>query len=71
MVDLLPEIVGVEFDQAWKGRVEAVVDEQTGVTAFFISAKDLIASKLAAGRPQDVADAEAVLSASKMTRPGD
>ena len=42
MVDLLPEITGVEFDQAWKGRVEAVVDEQTGVRAFFISAKDLI-----------------------------
>jgi len=71
MVDILPEIVGVEFDQAWKGRVEAVVDEPTGVRAFFISAKDLITSKLAAGRPQDIADAEAVRSAGKKTRPVD
>jgi hypothetical protein len=69
MVDLLPEITGVEFDQAWKGRVNAVVDVQTGVRAFFISAKDLITSKLAAGRPQDMADAEAVRSAEK--KPGD
>lgn len=71
MVDLLPEIAGVEFDRAWEGRVEAVVDEQTGVRAFFISAKDLIASKLAAGRPQDLADAEAVRTAEKKTPPGD
>ena len=70
MVDLLPEIAGVEFDPAWDGRVEAVVDEQTGVRAFFISAKDLIASKLAAGRPQDIADAEAVRSVGKKTPPG-
>ena len=55
MVDLLPEIAGVEFDQAWEGRVEAVVDEQTKIRAFFISAKDLVVSKLAAGRPQDIA----------------
>ena len=60
-----------DLDRAWEGRVEAVVDEQVGVRAFFISAKDLIASKLAAGRPQDIADAEAVRSAEKKTPPGD
>jgi len=46
MVGHLTEITGVEFDQAWEGRVDAVVDMQTGVRAFFISAKDLITSKL-------------------------
>src|SRR5215467_11577503 len=71
MVDLLPEIAGVEFNQAWEGRVEAIVDEQTGVKACFISAKDLIASKLAAGRPQDIADAEAVRSAGKESPTGE
>jgi hypothetical protein len=58
--DILPEIPGVEFDAAWERRVEAVVDAATGLTANFISAEDLIASKLAAGRPQDIADADAI-----------
>jgi hypothetical protein len=35
-----------------------VVDTATGLRANFISAEDLIASKLASGRPQDLADAE-------------
>jgi hypothetical protein len=60
VVDLLPEIKGVDFDLAWQNRVEAVIDAQSGLTAFFISRADLIAATLAAGRPQDIADAAAL-----------
>jgi hypothetical protein len=56
IVDILPEIEGVDFDRAWANRVEAVIDPATDLTAFFISSADLIAAKLAAGRPQDIAD---------------
>ena len=63
--DLLPDIPGVDFDEAWERRVEGVIDPESGLKAFFISASDLIASKLAAGRPQDVADAEAVRKAAE------
>jgi hypothetical protein len=40
-----------------------VIDQVSGFKAFFISAPDLIASKLASGRLQDLADAEAVRKA--------
>ena len=59
MVDILPEISGVDFDRAWQRRVEAVIDPVSGLTASFISSEDLIASKLAAGR-QDIADVAAL-----------
>jgi hypothetical protein len=61
--DLLPEIPGVDFDAAWERRVEGVIDPESGLKAYFISAPDLIQSKLAAGRPQDIADAEAIRKA--------
>lgn len=66
--DILPNIPGVDFDAAWERRVETVVDEKTGLKVYFISADDLIASKLASGRPQDLADADAVKQAQR--RPG-
>lgn len=58
--EILAEIPGVDFDQAWARRVEIVIDATTGLKANFISAGDLIVSKLASGRPQDVADAYAI-----------
>jgi len=64
-VDILPSIPGVDFDAAWQRRVESVIDPATGLKANFISADDLIASKLASGRPQDLADAEAVRKAAE------
>lgn len=63
MVDILPNIAGVDFGQAWNRRVDAVVDPQTGLRANFISATDLMAAKLASGRTQDLADAEALQAA--------
>ena len=67
--DILPDIPGVDFEAAWGRRVEGVIDPKTGLKAFFISALDLIASKLAAGRPQDLADAEAVRKAAEAQLP--
>ncbi len=64
--DILPEIPGVDFDAAWERRIEIVVDAATGQKANFISADDLIVSKLAAARPQDLADADAVRQALRL-----
>ena len=63
MVDILPEIAGVEFARAWLHRVQTPVDPEAGLFANFISSADLIAAKLASGRPQDIADVEALRSA--------
>jgi hypothetical protein len=63
--DILPDIPGVDFEAAWARRVEGVIDPKGGLKAFFISASDLIASKLASGRLQDLADAEAVRKAAE------
>jgi hypothetical protein len=71
IVDILPEIKGVDFDRAWQNRVETVIDGQSGLTAFFISSEDLIAAKLAAGRPQDIADVAALRKAAEGRNPDD
>ncbi len=68
--DILISIPGVDFDAAWSRRVEAIIDPASGLKANFISAEDLIASKLASGRPQDLADADAVRKAMESQRPG-
>jgi hypothetical protein len=65
-VDILSEIPGIDFDAAWERRVEHVIDAASGLKANFISADDdLIAAKLAAGRPQDIADAAAIQKAAE------
>jgi hypothetical protein len=62
-IDILSSIDGVNFDEAWSRRVEGVIDEATGLVAYFISRDDLIASKLAAGRTRDLADVEEIREA--------
>lgn len=62
-VDILTEMPGVEFDAAWKRRVEGLIDSTSGLKANFISADDLVAAKLAVGRPQDIADVDAIRKA--------
>jgi uncharacterized nucleotidyltransferase DUF6036 len=69
MVEILPAIKGVEFDSAWERRLEAVIDARTGLTAFMISRDDLIAAKLAAARPQDLADVDAIRKAMESEEP--
>ncbi len=63
--DILPDIPGVDFDAAWARRVEGVIDDALGLTAFFISSADLVAAKLASGRPQDLADVDAIRKAAE------
>jgi hypothetical protein len=67
--DILPDIPGVDFDAAWKRRVEAVIDPKSGLKAFFISKDDLIAAKLASGRARDLADVEDIRAASQSVEP--
>lgn len=63
MVDILPQISGIEFAQACNRATIMIVNEETGLQAPFISADDLIAAKLASGRPQDLADVDAIKKA--------
>lgn len=57
-VDILTEVPGVDFDAAWLRRVEDTIDAESGLRASFLSRDDLIASKLASGRPRDLADVD-------------
>lgn len=54
-VDILMGIPGIQFEECWHRRIE--VDFE-GLKVIFISKQDLIASKRAAGRPQDLIDAD-------------
>lgn len=68
-IDILPEIPGVTFNAAWKNRSTEVVDDDTGLTAHFISRDDLIAAKCAAGRPRDLADVDELRKAATAVPP--
>jgi Nucleotidyltransferase of unknown function (DUF6036) len=54
MIDILPEISGVDFDAAWEKRINAEIDE--GLEVPFIDLDSLILAKLASGREEDLAD---------------
>lgn len=56
-VDILMGIPGIQFEKAWNKKVE--VDFE-GLVVSFISREDLITSKQASGRPQDLLDADAL-----------
>ena len=57
-VDVLMGIPGVEFDTAWRRRVEIDFDD---LPVAFISREDLIAAKRASGRPHDMIDVQNLL----------
>lgn len=52
-IDILTEITGVEFCDAWTKRVES---NFFGVPVHFISLDDLLANKRALGRDSDLKD---------------
>lgn len=52
-IDVLTEISGVTFDEAWPNRVEAEIE---GLRVNVIGRDDLIANKKASGRPKDAID---------------
>lgn len=59
-VDILQEIDGITFDEAWKNHVEASIEG--GVRVAVISREDLIRNKLASG--QDLLDVKKLRAAS-------
>src|SRR5690606_32949093 len=61
MVDILPRIAGVDFSAAWDRRISNQIEP--GLVVPFISREDLLAAKLAAGRPEDLADVAALQKA--------
>ena len=52
-IDLLTQISGVTFEEAWTRRVAVPIE---GLTVPVIGRDDLIANKRASGRPKDLAD---------------
>ena len=58
MVDIMPKISGVEFEEAWRRRVDVRIDDDLSVS--FISREDLLVAKLSAGRAQDLIDVDAL-----------
>jgi predicted nucleotidyltransferase len=54
-IDLITSIAGVEFDQAWAGRVGGEID---GIPVQFVGLEELITNKESTGRLKDQADAE-------------
>jgi predicted nucleotidyltransferase len=54
-VDVMMGIPGVQFEECWDRRLEVDFD---GLPVLFISKADLIVAKRAAGRPQDLLDAD-------------
>jgi hypothetical protein len=63
MVDIMPKITGVEFEEAWIRRVDVQIDDDLSVP--FISRQDLLIAKLAAGRAQDLIDVDALRESSQ------
>ncbi len=56
-IDLIVSLDGLTFDQVWDGRISMTLDE---VPAYVISREHLKINKLAVGRPQDLADVDAL-----------
>jgi hypothetical protein len=59
-VDIFQGIPGVQFEACWANRFEVLLDSENDLSVNVISAKDLIAAKIASGRGQDLADAQAI-----------
>jgi len=58
-IDVLTIIDGIRFDDAWPDRVSSQFGDQP---VFVLSKKHLIQNKLAAARPQDLADVDRLKS---------
>lgn len=56
-IDLMTELSGLEFDEAWPNRVSVSI-EQVGIP--FLGRGELIRNKRASGRPKDLADLDAL-----------
>lgn len=54
-IDLLSEISGISFDDAWKNRVEGSLE---GIPVLYISKADFLTNKKSTGRTKDLLDIE-------------
>ena len=61
-IDILNSISGVDFDEAFKGRIIGQVDD---LTISFINIPDFIANKEATGRTKDLGDIDALKNQKK------
>ena len=52
-IDIMMQVKGLDFSQAWSHRVETKIED---VPILLVSKDDLLISKTAAGRPQDLID---------------
>jgi len=62
-IDILQQIDGITFDEAWVHRIEGLVDGK--IQAAVISRDDLIRNKLATGREEDMLDVKKLRAARK------
>jgi predicted nucleotidyltransferase len=67
-IDLLQQIDGVTFDEAWARRIQGIIEGEIPVSV--LSLDDLIRNKLASGRDQDLLDVKNLRSAIKTREPG-
>ena len=56
-IDLMTSITGIEFDEAWATHVTVTV---AGIAIPVLGRESLLANKRALGRPQDLADVDAL-----------
>jgi len=56
-IDLITQISGVEFAEAWESRIVAMLD---GIPVAIVSREVLMKNKRASGRTKDIADLEAL-----------
>ena len=65
-IDIIQQISGITFDEAWPNRVQGLIDGE--VPASVISRDDLIRNKLASGREQDLLDVKALRKSEAATK---
>jgi glutamine cyclotransferase len=65
-IDILQQIDGITFDEAWENRIEGLIDGQ--IQAAVMSRDDLIRNKVATGREQELLDVKKLHAATKTDR---
>jgi len=65
-IDILQQVSGLDFDNAWEHRIEGFIDADT--PALVISKEDLIRNKLASGRDQDLLDVKRLRAAERTNK---
>ncbi len=63
--EVIQRIDGVDFASVYANSIPVMIDGE--VPTRYISAEDLIANKLASGRPQDLADVDAIRNRQRAT----